>query len=199
VPASPASPAWRTLARLAIVAAVFGVCFDLLVWAIGPRSPWLGLLSMFYFLGLAKVAAPLVRLRMPRRLRAVGPGEVGLYRRLGVRGFGAVLRHTPLRRLNTSVYLAGGCSLAELSLHAEAAEATHFWAALLFTPWIAYVWSRGLVAVAVFFLLVQAFFNVYPILHLRLVRARLCRFERVARARAEDPGDACRLAGFRSE
>lgn len=48
--------AGRDLARLVVVAIVFAVCFALLVDAIGPRSPWLGLLLMFFFMGLAKIA-----------------------------------------------------------------------------------------------------------------------------------------------
>jgi hypothetical protein len=57
----------------------------------------------------------------------------------------------------------------------EAAEAIHFWAAVLFTPYIVYIAARGLFAEAVLFVLIQVVFNLYPIFHLRLVRARLMR------------------------
>jgi hypothetical protein len=189
--------AWRDLGKVAIVALILGVCFAMLVSAIGPRSPWLGLLLMFYFLGLTKVAEPLFRLRMPRSLRAIKHGQAGdgIYRRLGVRAFGSLLRDTPLRHLNDSVYLAHGeRSLAALAIQAESAEAAHFWAAVLFAPYIAYVWSRGLIAEAIFFVVVQVVFNVYPILHLRLLRARLDRVNRTTSARrarkAQRNGDA---------
>ena len=169
---------WRALTKLIVVAIFFAVCFFMLAGVIGHGSPWLGLLLMFYFMGLAKLAEPLFVLRMPRALRAVGPGLLDhrLYRWLGVRSFGDLLRNTPLRHLNDSVYRsAKRQSLAELQRQAESAEATHFWAAVLFTPYIAYVWSRGFFAEALLFVAVQIAFNVYPILHLRIVRARLGR------------------------
>ena len=164
---------WRDLSKLTIVAAFFGVCFIMLAGVIGYESPWLGLLLMFYFMALAKVAEPLFMMRLPKALHAVKP-ERGVYRCFGVRHFGALLRNTPLRYLNASVYLAHGRhSLAELRHGAESSEAIHFWAAVLFTPYIAYLWARGHVTESMLFVLVQLVFNVYPILHLRLVRARL--------------------------
>ena len=169
---------WRNLSKLIVVAALFAVCFVMLADAIGAGSPWLGLLLMFYFMGLAKVAEPLFVFRMPRALRAVDEGlpDDRRYRWLGVRGFGALLRNTPLRHLNASVYRSsGGRSLAALQLQAESAEATHFWAAVLFTPYIVYIGSRGFLAEALLFTAAQIAFNVYPILHLRIVRARLGR------------------------
>jgi hypothetical protein len=164
---------WRDLSKLTIVAAFFGVCFIMLARVIGYGSPWLGLLLMFYFMALAKVAEPFYMMRLPKALRAVDPGR-GIYRWFGVHHFGALLRNTPLRYLNGSVYLARGRqSLAELRHGAASSEAIHFWAAVLFTPYIAYLWSRGFVTESLLFVLVQLVFNVYPILHLRLVRARL--------------------------
>lgn len=169
---------WRDLRKPIVVAIFFAACLYMLADVIGFSSPWLGLLMMFNFMGLAKVAEPVFVLRMPRALRSVGPSTLNnpLYRWLGVRGFGDLLRNTPLRYLNNSVYRLGGRqSLAKLRRQAESAEATHFWAALLFTPYIAYVWSSGFVAEAIVFATVQIAFNVYPILHLRIVRARLGR------------------------
>lgn len=173
--------AWRTAGKVALVAIFFGVSFVLLARVIGARSPWLGLLAMFYFLGLAKVAGPLVKLRMPKALRNVAPESTTnrVYRRLGVRAFGTLLRRTPLRYLNPTVYLVNErLDFARLKIQAQSAEASHFWAAVLFTPYIAYVWARGRVAEALLFVVIQVAFNVYPILHLRLVRARLGAVER---------------------
>lgn len=169
---------WRHLTKLAVIAIFLAACFFMLARVIGYGSPWLGLLLMFYFMALAKSAEPLFVLRMPRALRTVDPGlpDSRLYRCLGVRGFGDLLRNTPLRYLNNSVYRLGGRrSLSELLRKAESAEATHFWAAVLFTPYIVFVGSRGFMAEAALFVAVQIAFNVYPILHLRVVRARLGR------------------------
>lgn len=169
---------WRSLIKLIAVAAFFAFCYVMLARVIGHASPWLGLLAMFYFMGLAKVAEPLFVLRMPRALHAVDPAlsERPWYRRLGVGGFGGLLRNTPLRYLNNTVYRsAGRRSLAMLRRQAESAEATHFWAALPFTAYIAYVAWRGFWVETLVFLAVQIAFNVYPILHLRALRARLDR------------------------
>jgi hypothetical protein len=173
------------LAKLIFVAIVFAACFLMLVSVIGLSSPWLGLLAMFYLMGLLKVAEPLFILRMPSALRAVGPGLLDhrRYRWLGVRGFGEILRNTPLRHFNRSVYRSGGRqSFEKLVRQVESAEATHFWTAVLFTPYIAYVWSRGFLTETILFVAVQVVFNVYPILHLRMVGARLSRVGPVGRS-----------------
>jgi len=170
--------AWRDLCKVLIVAAVFAVCFDLLAKVIGPGSPWLGLLLMFYFMALANLADPWFALRMPRALRPVNPRN-GAYRWFGARTFGALLRNTPLRYLNGSVYLSNGQrSVAKLSRRVESSEAIHFWAAIWLMAYIAYALSRALYLEAVVFLMVQLAVNIYPILHLRIVRARLDRIGR---------------------
>lgn len=175
---------WQ-LTKLIFVAIFFAVCFLMLASVVGFSSPWLGLLMMFYLMGLLKVAEPLFVLRMPRALRAVGPGLFNnrLYRWLGVPGFGELLRSTPLRHFNGSVYRSGGRqSFAKLQRQVESAEATHFWAAVLFTPYIAYVWSRGFLTEAILFVAVQIAFNVYPTLHLRIVRSRLSKVIPIGRS-----------------
>lgn len=173
----------RTLLDVVILLATvtgFVVSFVALQRDVG-NSPWLALLAMFYFLGLVKVAQPFVLLRMPARLRGVRAWETGsmVYRRLRVPQFGRLLRDTPLRYLNAAVYLAPqGADLGKVDRFAEAAEAAHFWAALLFTPCIVFVVLTGQWSVAAVFVLVQVSFNIYPILHLRMVRARLARLAR---------------------
>jgi hypothetical protein len=167
----------------------------LLEGVLGARSPWLGLMLMFWFLGLAKIAEPLFTLRLPTVLRAIRPREVDgpVYRILGVRAFGRLLRETPLRYLNPAVYLSRGRrGMVEVYRLAESAEASHFWAAVLFTPWIGYVGFTGRAREAAALLAVQVAFNVYPILHLRIVRERLDRHvqgwrARPARRRGEAP------------
>lgn len=93
---------------LVATAIAFGASFFMLQGVIGIDSPWLGLLAMFYFLGLAKVGEPLFALRVPKPLQRVRPWERsnGAYQRLAVPGFGRLLRQTPLRYLNPAVYLA---------------------------------------------------------------------------------------------
>ena len=159
----------------------FSISFVMLARVIGDSSPWLGLLAMFYALGLGKVCEPFFLLRMPSALRQVRPWELKgtLYRQLRVPAFGAMLRDTPLRYLNVSVYLSPRQpDFASICRKAEAAEADHFWAGLLFTPYIVYVAFAGHPTEAILFLGVQVLFNVYPILHLRLVRGRIDRFAR---------------------
>jgi hypothetical protein len=76
--------------------------------------------------------------------------------------------------MNRGVYLARGQrDLRALYWYAASSEANHFWAALLFTPYIAFVWARGEKGAATLFLFIQVLFNVYPMLHLRLLRGRL--------------------------
>lgn len=179
---------WRSIVVLAGTAAGFAASLVLLQRVLGPSSPWLGLLGMFYLLGLSKVAEPLFLLRMPKALRAIRPSETdgAIYRRLLVPRYGKLLRDTPLRYLNLAVYLTPEQpDLTRLSRLAEAAEASHFWAALLFTPYIGYVWWAGHRPEAALFLLIQVLGNVYPILHLRVVRGRL---DRVLRRRTLQQG-----------
>src|SRR5258708_25911044 len=138
----------RGLQALAVlaVALVFGASFELLRRVIGITSPWLVLLLMFYFLGLAKVAEPLFKLRMPKVLRPLRPWEPRdhVYRRLRVVEFGRLLRQPPLRFLNSAVYLDGRRSDAlQVRLYAESAEATHFCAAVLLLPYIALAGLSG--------------------------------------------------------
>jgi hypothetical protein len=167
---------WRNIFAVIGTAAGFAISLALLQRVIGSSSPWLGLLVMFYFLALTKVAQPLFMFRMPATIRSVRPWELEgtVYNRLLVLSFGKLLRETPLRYLNSDVYLDHRqTNLPKVSRQAEAAEAAHFWAALLFTPYIGYVWLGGHPREALVFLLVQITFNIYPIMHLRIVRGRL--------------------------
>jgi hypothetical protein len=169
---------WRDVLVLVVTAIAFAVSFVMLRQAIGPDSPWLGLVSMFYVLGIAKIAEPLFMLRMPRPLRDLRAWERSgtVYRVLGAKGFGRLLRATPLHFLNASLYLARQpAKLQHVLRLVESAEAAHFWAALLFFPWIGITLANGQYLAGTVFVLVQVFFNLYPILHLRLVRDRLSR------------------------
>ncbi|WP_333676381.1 hypothetical protein [Dyella sp.] len=169
---------WLGIGKAVVVGAFFCLCTLIWVRVEGIGSPWLGLFCMFYFMGTAKSAEPQFLFRMPAGLRAVDSNATaaGAADRWGIRSFGSFLRNTPLRYLNHSVYLTSPRQdFPALLRKAESAETIHFWAAVLFTPYIAYIAFRGLFAEALLFVLIQAVFNLYPILHLRLVRARLTR------------------------
>lgn len=165
------------LALLSVILAFAG-SFALLSTVIGITSPWLALLLMFYFLGTAKTAEPIVKLRLPRSLRRLRGWELDgrLYRRLSVLEFGRLLRHSPLRYLNTAVYLKRNrTNLSSVLVLAESAEASHFWAGVCLLPYMVLVGLNGMWVVVVWFSLAQLVVNVYPILHLRYIRGRLQR------------------------
>ena len=170
--------AWLHALALLSAVLVFGVLLALLSTVLGITSPWLPLLLMFYFLGIAKVAEPVFMLRMPRALHELRHCEHrgDLLRRLRVLGFGRLLRQTPLRYLNSRVYLnrQRGDPL-RVRRQAESAEATHFWAAVLFMPCIALAAVTGKWSIVAWFSLAQVLVNIYPILHLRHIRGRLDR------------------------
>lgn len=171
---------WRPLFALLATTIGLGLCFVMLMNVLGVSSPWLGLQTMFYLLALTKVAEPLFLLRMPARIRQIRPWEQTgrTYKLIGVPRFGQFLRTSPFRYLNASVYLTQNQiskDLQRISRQAEAAEASHFWVGLLFTPYIGYIALSGRVGESLVLLLVQIVFNVYPILHLRITRARLVR------------------------
>lgn len=165
-------------ARFVGVAAGYGIAYFAWqrVMPFSLASPWFVVVSMICFLGLAFVAQPLVMIRMPGPLRTVRAWEVegGLYRRLGVPAFGTLLRRTPLRLFNRDVYLPGGLrDKARVGAELEAAEASHFWAAALVAPYMAYLSLRGTWVPLFWVSLAQVVINVYPVMHLRLTRHRL--------------------------
>ena len=166
----------RTVILVVGVALALALSIVMLAQVIGYASPWIALLVMFDLMAVAKIAESLFVLRMPTSLSEVRRWELtsDLYRQLGVRLFGSVLRNTPLRFLNTGVYLSSDVKdLNSLYRRVASAEATHFWAALLFMAYIGYLYLSGRPQIATGFLAVQVLFNIYPILHLRLMRGRL--------------------------
>jgi hypothetical protein len=181
--------AWFHALVLLSVVLVFGASFALLSTVIGITSPWLALLLMFYFLGIAKIAEPLYVLRMPGALYQLRPWEKkgDILRRLRVPGFGKLLGYTPLRYLNAGVYLAyQRGDVVKLRRQIESSEAAHFWAAALFTPFIAVVALSGRWGFVACFSFAQILVNIYPILHLRYIRGRLDRTFRRGGGRGEN-------------
>ena len=166
--------------RLLAVAAAYAVAFVLLrrFMPFSLTSPWFVAVAMICFLGLMFVAQPLVMIRMPRPLRTIRAWEIegGVYRALGVPAYGWVLRRTPLRLFNRDVYLRGGLrDTHRAGAELEAAEASHFWAAVLVVPYMVHaaLAERWIALLGVS--LAQALVNAYPVMHLRLSRHRLDR------------------------
>ena len=166
--------------RLIAVAAAYTVAFFLLRRFMPFRldSPWFVCVAMICFLGLAFMARPVARIRMPRSLRTFRAWEVegGVYRKLGVPAFGMLLRRTPLRLFNRDVYLGVRArDTATLSAQLEAAEASHFWAGLLVVPYMVHAAIMGMWSALLGVSFVQVLVNAYPVMHLRLSRHRLDR------------------------
>ena len=112
---------------------------------------------------------------MPRPLRTIRAWEAGgrVYGALGVPAYGRLLRRTALR-LNRDVYLHNGLrDTRRVGAELEAAEASHFWAAALVVPYMAYAAFMGMWSALLGVTLAQVFINIYPVLHLRLSRYRL--------------------------
>jgi len=172
---------WKHLVLLLATILGFGASLMMMHRAIGLASPWMGLTLMMCLLGLAKIAEPFYLLEMPWGLRQIRSWESRgvLYRRLAVPQFGGLLRDTPLRHLNSSVYVSGhGRDLAAIIRQVEAAEASHFWAALVLFPHLVLTARSGNWAAVAGLLLVEIAGNAYPIMHLRMVRGRLGRVSR---------------------
>jgi hypothetical protein len=170
----------RDWIRFLAVAAAYIAAFVLfqLATSFSLESPWFVFVAMVCFLGLAAVARPVIPIRLPRSLRKVRAWEVEgtFYRRVGVPAFGRLLRIPPLRWLNTDVYLhVQARDPARLSAQLEAAEASHFWDAMLVLPYMVHAGLSGMWSVVLWFSMAQVLGNVYPVMHLRLTRHRLDR------------------------
>lgn len=189
---APAKPVTRRLTPWAImdrrrgwihltaVAAGYAAAFIVIrrVMTFDLASPWFVVVAMVCFLGLAFVAQPLVMIRMPRPLRTIRAWEIdgGVYRALGVQAYGRLLRRTPLRLFNRDVYLRDGLrDTQRAGAELEAAEASHFWAAVLVVPYMVHAALAEKWIALLGVSLAQALINAYPVMHLRLSRHRLDR------------------------
>ena len=180
----------RDLVVLSVAAAGFAASLLMFRRAVGIGSPWFGLVVMLSALGLIALARPFFLLRRPAAVRRNRAWEVrgGLYQAAGVRLFGTVLRRTPLRYLNQFVYLAGSATPSMVRAQAESAEAAHLVAGALLIPHMVYACVQKWWGTLAWLTMVQALGNLYPILHLRWVRARIDRFH--GRRRSRTPGAA---------
>jgi hypothetical protein len=176
---------WQRLSLLLVLSMAFAAAILLFGRVIGFASPWMALPLTSCLLGLARVAEPVFRLKVPSSIHTLRAWELRgrVYRGLGVTRFGAVLRNTALRWLNPAVYLSTGRpDLRDIVQKLESAEASHFWAGVLLIPfWVLCVWQRQWLILSGLFVM-NVLLNVYPIMHLRTVRGRLARVtQRVAR------------------
>jgi len=167
----------RDVAALVLVTGALAGSLVMLHMALGATSPWFGLALMFDVTGVAAFARPVVQFRLPGVLHRTYAWEAtgAPYRMLGVAAFGNLLRHTALRYLNTNVYFDGSRDRADVIANLESAEVAHFVPAVVLLPWLVIANVHGLTVAAIVLWTVQFAFNVYPLLHLRSVRARLTR------------------------
>jgi hypothetical protein len=176
---------WQRLTLLLVLWLAFAGVIVMFGRVVGFASPWMALPLTSCVLGLARVAEPAFRFKVPGPIHTLRPWELrgSGYRGLGVTRFGAVLRNTPLRRLNPAVYVSARHSeLRDVIRQVESAEASHFWAGVLLVPYLVLcVWQRQWLILTALFV-IELLLNVYPIMHLRSVRGRLARVaQRVTR------------------
>jgi hypothetical protein len=128
-------------------------------------SAWISLLHNFQPLPLPPVLMPISR------------AEYGFLQSplSGVRAYGWLLIHTPIRRLGGAVFVTGTgpAALAKMLPGLTGAETVHVWSVIALSPLlIVWIWMAAGAALATS-LLVILIFHIYPIAHLRMVRYRL--------------------------
>lgn len=155
-----------------------GISLVFAMRAVGFGSPLFAIVVLFIALGLTGLARPVGVMKLPPPFQQVRSWELDsdLYRALGVRSFGTLLRRTPLRYLNSNVYLsrkAGGPD--SVCAQMEAAEAAHLWAMVLTVPYAIFLAIQVRWSTFFWFIAMNVGGNVYPVLHLRCARGRLIR------------------------
>ncbi len=157
--------------RIALAA---GTIAGLALWgyAAGPDSPWFATTAGFTLLGLLDLARYFVRLSPPLGGVRRWERRSALYRVLGVRAFGRLLRRPPRRFLNRHVYRVASHDGKRLLRELEGAEAAHTIALLLVSVHLGLAavegWWRAFAGLAI----LNLAGNLYPILHLRLRLSR---------------------------
>jgi hypothetical protein len=158
--------------RIALAA---GIVAGLALWgyAAGPDSPWFATTAGFTLLGLLDLARYFVRLSPPLGGVRHWERRSALYRFLGVRDFGRLLRRPPLRFLNRHVYRVASHDGKRLLCELEGAEAAHTIAFVLVGVYLGLAVLEGWWRVFAGLAILNLAGNLYPILHLRLSRARM--------------------------
>ncbi|HEU5072099.1 MAG TPA: hypothetical protein VFV96_16975 [Verrucomicrobiae bacterium] len=170
-----------TVRRLIVLTAgtvAFGGALFAFTRAFGQHSPVHAVLVMVLVTAWVAVLQSAMPLPVPATLLRVNASEFAVlrFRWMGVRGFGGLLRRTPLRHLGGTVYLVdAGRQLDTVLRGIYRAEAVHLWAAMSCVPWLAWWAAHGQWSLIVWGVAVQLPLNVYPVLHLRYVTWRLQR------------------------
>lgn len=175
---------WRRVLVFALGTALAGCQLVAFTKALAKYPPVLGATVVMLVTSWVAVVQTVMRLPIPRFLRKAGNIEAALLRTpwIGVRGFGRLLRSTPLRRLGGRVYLSeAGCDAQSVLDGIGDAERVHLWALLGSVPWLVSWGLRGDWIAVASGLVVHLPLNVYPTLHLRYVAWRLDRHLTVTR------------------
>jgi hypothetical protein len=163
------------IGRLLLVL-IMTVSLTLFVREVGLASPWSAIVLSFCALGLLDTVGHVISISLPRPLYELRSWERrgDVYRFMRVPAFGTMLRRSPLRLLNRRVYFRGSPrETTGIRRQIEAAEAAHFWAALASIPYLAVATAQGWWSTVICLVLFDLTVNLYPILHLRWVRARM--------------------------
>lgn len=162
-----------------MLTAIFATSFAAVYKVFGGGSSAVAFLATMAPMGLLRFVQQVHGFGTPAYFQRLRDWEhsAARQRKLGVLAWAWTLRHSPLRWLNSLVYLRRRPeSPAFVLAQVQAAEACHFWAFFAALPYLAYAvlhtWWTAVLVVCV----VQVFGNVYPYLHLRYTRARLSGF-----------------------
>jgi hypothetical protein len=178
----------RQLAVLTIGTAASACALVAFTKAFAEHAHIQAALVMILITGWAAVVHSVVQHPLPRRLLTVCAGEFAVLRTpwTGVRAFGWILRHTPLRHLGGQVYLAEAGRDPQVVLRGMfAAETVHVLALVFCSPWLVWWGLHGQWLPLLCGLAVHLPLNVYPILHLRYVTWRLDRYVASKRRRRD--------------
>jgi hypothetical protein len=155
-----------------------GISLTFVMRAVGFTSPLFAVIATCAALGFTALARRCIVMKLPLPLQQVRSWEVkgALYRTLGVRTFGALVRGSPLRYLNPTVYLSRSSGdPASVRAEMEAAEAAHLWAMVLTLPYAVYAAIQSRWSTLLWFTIFNLGVNVYPVMHLRWARGRFTR------------------------
>lgn len=178
---------------VALLTVIFTVTFPAVYKTMGGGSAVFAFVVTLAPMGLFRFVHQVQGFGTPayfKRLRA-WEHSAARQRTLGVLAWGWALRHSPLRLLNSVVYLkrrpdSPGFVLAQV----QAAEACHFWAFFAALPYLAHATLNRWWAAVVVACVVETVGNVYPYLHLRYTRSRLSDFMVRSAKRVHRPHDA---------
>ena len=183
----------KNIAVLVMWSAAFAVSLPLLYQQIGGASPVFAFIVTLTPMGLLRYVHPVRSFGTPycfHRLRDC-EHHPEFAKKLGLPAFAWLLRHSPLRLLNSFVYLRRWPGApARVLKHVLEAEASHFWAFFAAIPYIAFALFHGWWAGLTVGCTVQIVGNIYPYLHLRKTRSRLSTFIARSSVRLELPSKA---------